>query len=292
MIKQSLSPRARDLLSNAPPRGGGLHNWIFRTALELNSTFSKEIVISILHSLVGPSVRPGEIERAVKNSQSLSKRPRRNSGGSTSQKWPAPNSEQREAVVAAGAELVDLWEASPVRLDIDMPETEEIIDCLFPGNPWLCVGKSMSVFRTRKRAELRETMAGLQLIVPSPMSEQIGLTQDGKTSEHTLANTGPRRFLVIEYDTGTIDEQAAILLHLATKAPLALAVHSGNKSIHGWFFCAGQSEEAARMLMNQAVILGADRATWTRSQFVRMPGGRRDDGTKQPVYFFNPGVIR
>ena len=55
--------------------------------------------------------------------------------------------------------------------------------------------------------------------------------------------------------------------------------------------------------MRYAVSLGADRATWTRSQFVRMPdglrskGGIREDGTReedkrQTVYFFNPGTIK
>ena len=32
---------------------------------------------------------------------------------------------------------------------------------------------------------------------------------------------------------------AALLLHLAEKAPLALAVYSGGKSLHGWFYCSG-----------------------------------------------------
>ena len=36
---------------------------------------------------------------------------------------------------------------------------------------------------------------------------------------------------------------AALLLHLAEKAPLALAVYSGGKSLHGWFYCAGIAEE-------------------------------------------------
>ena len=40
-----------------------------------------------------------------------------------------------------------------------------------------------------------------------------------------------------------------------------------------------------------AVSLGADRATWTRSQFVRMPDGTRDNGNRQAVYFFNPEVL-
>ena len=77
-------------------------------------------------------------------------------------------------------------------------------------------------------------------------------------SSHTLDNTGPRRFLVIEQDAGTLDEQAAVLLHLGSMAPLTLAVHSGNRSLHGWFFCAGQPEERLRRFMRRGVSLGAD----------------------------------
>jgi hypothetical protein len=124
------------------------------------------------------------------------------------------------------------------------------------------------------------------------MTARIGHTQDGKESAHALSITGPRRFLVIEQDHGTIDEQAAVLLHLAERAPLALAVHSGSKSIHGWFYCVGQTEERLRGFMQYAVSLGADRATWTPSQFVRMPDGKRDNGERQTVYFFNPGVLK
>ena len=67
--------------------------------------------------------------------------------------------------------------------------------------------------------------------------------------------------------------------------------HSGGKSLHGWFFCAGQPEERLLRLMRYAVSLGADPATWTRSQFVRVPDGTRDNGKRQAVYLFNPEVI-
>jgi hypothetical protein len=97
---------------------------------------------------------------------------------------------------------------------------------------------------------------------------------------------------VIEQDSGTIDEQSAVLLHLAEHAPLALAVHSASKSVHGWFYCAGQSEEKLRRFMQYAVSLGADPAMWTRSQFARMPDGRRDNSDRQAVFFFNPRVLK
>ena len=175
-----------------------------------------------------------------------------------------------------------------MRFEDSEPHTESVIDALFHGNPWLCVGASDHEFKTRHREDLRGELSALALIVPSPMTSQTGKTRTGKTSEHTLESTGIRRFLIVEFDTGTADEHAALMLHLATLAPLALAVHSGGKSLHGWFYCAGQSEDATRRFMRYSVSLGADPATWTRSQFVRMPDGTRDNGKRQTIHFFNP----
>jgi hypothetical protein len=79
---------------------------------------------------------------------------------------------------------------------------------------------------------------------------------------------------------------------LAERAPLVIAIHSGSKSIHGWFRAAGQTEERLWRFMGDAVSLGADCATWTRSQFVRIPDGTRDNAKHQTVYFFNPEVLK
>ena len=200
---------------------------------------------------------------------------------------------ERAAIIRGqGAGLADLWEASPVRIEDSTAHTEELIDRLFPGNPLLCCGLSNSVFDTRPRLAWRHKLCALQLIVPSPCLARTGLTLDGKESPHCLANTGPRRFLVIEFDSGAADDHAALLLHLAETAPLALVVHSGSKSLHGWFHCAGRPEEDLRAFMYYAVSLGADPSTWTRSQFVRMPDGTREGGRSQVVYFFNPKAAR
>ena len=179
-----------------------------------------------------------------------------------------------------------------MRFEDNESHTEKIIDALFPGNALLCVGRNNSDFNTQSREEWRGKLAALQVIVPNPMTKRIRRTQDGKESAHTLESTGPRRFLVVEQDSGTIDEQSAVLLHLGQHGPLAVAVHSGSKSIHGWFYCVGQPEEKLRAFMRYAVTLGADRATWTRSQFVRMPDGTRGNGKRQSVYYFNANVIR
>lgn len=284
----------RDLLASPPPRGEGLNLWLFRVARVLHPYRDSAEIVELLRAVTaGEPLRHGEIERAVARSKATARMPGQPRQNATQvPAWPKTNTEKREAVIASGGGLVDLWEASPVRFEDNEPLTEEIIDALFPGDPLLCVGQSNSHFATLLRSEWRGKLSALQLIVPSPMTARIGRTQEDKESAHTLETTGPRRFLVIEQDYGTIDEQAAVLLYLAERAPLAVAVHSGRKSIHGWFYCAGQPEERLRSFMRYAVGLGADRATWTRSQFVRIPDGMRENGNRQKVYFFNPEALR
>jgi hypothetical protein len=284
----------RDLLASPPKRGNGLNLWLYRVACVLHPYRDSTEIIDLLQAATaGERVKHGEIERAVERSRTKAWKPGQapQSALQTST-WPKLNAEQRDAVIVSGCGLVDLWEISPVRFEDNRSHTQQIIDALFSDNVLLCAGRSNYDFATRSRSEWRGELAALQFIVPSPMTARIGRTQDGNESAHALSNTGPRRFLVIEQDSGTIDEQSAILLHLAERAPLAVAVHSGAKSIHGWFYCVDQSEEKLRAFMRYAVSLGADCAMWTRSQFARMPDGSRGNGERQTVYFFNPGVLK
>ena len=216
-----------------------------------------------------------------------------------------------ETVANAGRGLVDLWEESPIRLDSNEPRTDELIDILFPGNPFLCCGWSRHRFDTRPRNRWYR-LHGLQFIVPNPMTASRGLTRQRRLSAHALSNTGRRRFLIVEFDFDAShsakearlferlalqgrdvrDLCAALLLHLAEKAPLALAVYSGGKSLHGWFYCAGVPDEKVRLFFRYALGLGADPANWSPAQFARMPDGRRENGNRQTVYFFNPRVVK
>ena len=284
----------RDLLS-APPRAGeGVNSYLFRLARVLHPYRNESEILEALRAIAfdcGRTVPEREIRRAVENSKAVAWTPGEKNPVRSTPPWPSVNVEQREAIIR-NHELADLWECSPVRIDSNESCTEEIIDVLFPGDPLLCCGADKAKFATRTREEWRGELSHLALVVPSPMSSKTGLTQEGKESEHALSNTGPRRFLVVEFDQGTVDEHAALLLHLAERAPLAVAVHSGGKSLHGWFYCQSQQEDRLRRFMAYAVSIGADHVTWTRSQFVRMPDGTRDNGNKQAVYFFNPSVIK
>lgn len=282
----------RDLLASPPERGQGLNLWLYRVARVLHPYRDSNEIINLLRAATtGEPIKHGEIERAVERSKATAWKPGQ-PYKAPAPAWPPINVEQYQAIIRDGGGLVDLWENSVVRLEDNENHTEELIDQLFPGNPLLCCGKNNSEFNTAPRKEWRGKLTALQLIVPSPMTAWIGLTQEGKQSAHALSTTGLRRFLVIEFDRGGVDEHAALLLHLAARAPLTIVVHSGNKSLHGWFYCAGQTEARLERFMRYAVSLGADRATWTRSQFVRMPDGTRDNGERQVVYFFNPETIK
>jgi hypothetical protein len=292
-----------NLLAAPPCAGEGVHAWLFRVARQLHVHLPAVEIVALLESRVqgcGRHVPRTEIEDAVKNALACAWQP---SGSAAPMqpvaKWPGVNQEQREAIVRDNGGLADLWEASKPRLEDAAQHTEAIIDRLFPGNGLLCCGKyakkpdgeSYTAFDTKPRENWRGELSALELIVPSPMSAATGLTQKGEESKHSLNNTGTRRFLVVEFDTGTPDHHAALLLHLGTFAPLVCAVHSGGKSLHGWFYVHGQPDAKVKKFFRYAVSLGADDATWTRSQFVRMPDGTRvkEDGktARQTVYFVN-----
>lgn len=290
-MKTEIPAFAREMLSAPPEAGAGVHNWLFRVARQLHAHLPAGKIVALLENHVagcGRHVPRHEIVAAVQNALPCAWQPHSNIAPVPAVvKWPGVNQEQREAILRDGCGLADLWELSRPRIEDSEQHAEDIVDRLFPGNPLLCCGKSSQEFDTRLREDWRGQLRELALIVPSPMSATTGQTKDGRESKHALTNTGPRRFLVCEFDTGPADDHAAILIHLAGFAPLVCAVHSGNKSLHGWFFVHGQPETKVEKFFRYAVSLGADRATWTRSQFVRMPDGTRDNGRRQTVFYTN-----
>lgn len=312
-------PRVGKYIDNPPVAGSGLNHWIFGAVRHLMYWLGdeNETLDTLLPIVVGAG-RPygkakSEILRAIGKATA--------SGDQTVQErtdWPEANLQLIDATVRA--ELSNLSGKCPIAMlrqesPIISATASEIIDALFPGDPLLCVGRSAYEFITRPKSEYRD-FSNKQFVVPSPMSAVKGETQDGKLSFKSNANTGPRRFLVLEFDfsefardgvTPTIfaplirawrtdgvepkEAQAAIILYLKRRLEPVLVVDSGGKSLHAWFYVEGQTEDVIRATMCHAIRLGADRATYTRSQFVRMPEGTRDNGKRQEVLYFNPNAV-
>ena len=287
-------------LKPCPVSGDGVHSWLYYAACRaveagLPNEEAGRHIEALMTRLPNPA---SEVEDALNAARG--QRP------SSILQWPKPNAEQIEAIAQDGAEVLDLWKSW--RPSTWESHTEEIIDRLFPDNPWLCVGQTNDSFRTLRRNHFRGFLAAYALIVPSPMINQKGLTKSGRKSCHCLANTGPRRFLIIEADRGGLRQQAAVIWHLAKIAPLAAVVFSGSKSLHGWFFCEGESEDKLLRFMKYAVSLGADKRMWLPSQFCRLPDACRLDGKstdalklcgwddvplgRQSLLYFNPQALQ
>jgi hypothetical protein len=273
-------------ITPCPAEGQGVNIWTFKTACRLlRSGWNEERVRDYLnqHTTRGGQQAAAEIERAIERAPQWIKQ----GAACSNRKWPAIDHVERPKALSNGIGIEEVRRISPLKPTF----AHQVLPVLFPGNPLIWAATSV-------RPEAGDTLplqqwlpvAGMQqFIVPNPMISR-DIPCNGK-SKRCLTNTGPRVYLVIESDSGTADEQAAILWHLAHFARLAIAVHSGSKSIHGWFYVADRAEEQNRAFMEYAVSLGADPATWVKCQPVRMPGGHRPGKGKQEILFFNPAAI-
>lgn len=131
-----------------------------------------------------------------------------------------------------------------------------------------------------------------ELIVPNPMRAPTGTTQTGRLSNRCLDNaTRPenRLFWVVDIDTnpdGTPgvcwDSQARRLLWLSGGMRLVMVVHSGGKSLQGWF--SPQTPEARDTIdawVALAISIGADPAIARPAQAFRFPWGLRRNRIKE-----------
>lgn len=234
--------------------------------------------------------------------------------GPKSSAWPELNVARRAAILEQGFGVADLMEKS----DDFLGSAMDYLRILFPGNPLICCGgDEVYKFDTKPVSQWKLEAHEQQFLNPSPMTDVTGINQEGKPSKHCLGNTGDRRYAVIEFDPekwaklpadeqarygdevkyteAKLEEQAGLVIHLSSYAPLVMAVHSAGRSLHSYFFVAGQPEERIHKFYRYAVSLGADPRLHLRSQFARMPEGTRPKGGmkfRQPVYFWKPERIK
>lgn len=296
---KSLPRSLRDLIRCPPKAGEGVHKWIFKLSCRLQQHRKPEDIYEILRFAIdgcGRAVSDRELWEAIHNSKKHS-----NLGHPKIPvaSWPAKEPDLVGSIVQNEPfSLVDLWESSPVRLECGRRHDHDqhcenatfVVDYLFPGDPILCCGGVVDC-NSQRKSNWGKRFHSLSHVVPNPMSHLTGKTASGRISARSLSNTGSRRFLVVEFDQGSLDQQACLMCHLALKAPLTMVVFSGNRSLHGWFYCQGTSNQRCRRFMEYAVSLGADSAMWTPCQMARMPFGVRSTGQLQSVLYFRPNVI-
>lgn len=201
--------------------------------------------------------------------------------------WNSKETARLHSTIAATPE--SLTSESPEEDPADM-HPRAILSRLFPDpDGLLCIGRSMSSFTTATLTQ-HSGIRDSQFIVPAFMLAKYGTTLDGRKSEHTKENTGPRRFIVFDFDSPPPDQHASIIRHLAKFRPLVMVLKSGGRSLHAWF-SSTTSIEDDRLFWRLGIALGADPVLFRNpSQFVRLPNGTRNTGAKQEVVYLNPAA--
>jgi hypothetical protein len=185
--KEIIRKTREQILAEIPDPGAGLNTGLLVAARKLKECgYSPDRVIDILLPIANE--RRGrdclrevtrQVETAFNSTGEYSSKPKLAIAHYQPGLW-------REAGIQE-ASLADLYEASPIKWDDSEPHSEEVIDALFPGNPWLCCGQTAYAFETRRREDFRGLLSQLSFIVPNVAISKTGATQEGYESEHALS---------------------------------------------------------------------------------------------------------
>jgi hypothetical protein len=222
------------------------------------------------------NVSDREIKSCVKCARSYKK------GTQVLETWPKPDPVFQNSVINYYSD-VNLLEIARLEQATTIQDSAHYIKELYDEDELVCLGLEMNRPVTVSRKEAIEYVSefAIPYIVPSPMSEVSGLTEQGDKSPRTKANTGDRRYLVIEFDYAEMEQQLAYHLWLDSVIPCMFIVYSGGKSFHGWYNVENLSEAESKAFFTSAVKLGADRVTWSKCQLCRLPSGNNIKYKKQ-----------
>lgn len=284
-VLDSYSTTFRRLLEGVPD-GMPRHDWINKVAFYGARHKSPEkleaVLLNISDRLGWNATRDftGEIRRAVRDAV------RAVQAGPVAERervpdWPLPSREARSKRDGRG-----LFGPKPCGAT-----AAEAWQMLYAPGAWVCAGANEYQAETRPLEEWRDFLHNVQFCVPNAMRAAEGRLADGRPSARCRGNScRRRRWLVIECDYGTdLEEQCNAIASLDhPRCPLRLAVYSGGKSVHGWFDAVALSEGEQLRWFRHAVFLGHDSKLWLKWQWVRAPGGRRENGKQQEIYYLKP----
>lgn len=136
----------------------------------------------------------------------------------------------------------------------------------------------------------RSNLNEMQWMVPNPF-----VRRGSESGIKTLANVAERIWIIIEFDSMTLEEQSKLLVWLgATQIDwdLAMIVYSGGKSLHGWFSCAGKLEREIVKFFRLANSLGCDPMMRIAVQYTRLPLGlNAKTNREQSIWHWNQSAI-
>jgi hypothetical protein len=276
--------------ANQPMRPGeGLHVDIFRAAIMLlEAGYDEETTFGFLRKAADRVTDRHVPDREVRGAISSAKD--KMAGGTLNTvKWPPYNATLREEIIKSRPitpqDLADSAAALP-------QDSAYYLDHIYLETDFICLAPAATTFFTVTKAQaLANVRAGqvFEYVNPTPMTDTHGLTKEGKASAHSVGNTAPKKFQVVEFDHGEVHEHAAIHWYLARFAPLFMIVYSGGKSLHGWYDVSRMGPSEQVDFFSHAVQIGADPKMHSPCQFSRLPCGvNAKTGRAQSVLLFEP----
>ncbi|MBT3381362.1 MAG: hypothetical protein HN742_29660 [Lentisphaerae bacterium] len=204
-----------------------------------------------------------------------------------------------------GAEDVDLWELSPVRLDWEAGFRDAIalLSELYGPDEVLFIGErydrdvATTVEWIRELEERKQ--APWPHIMPNPVDGRAHETSTGTMSRRGDAAVSELRFLLVEFDDLPLAEQCAFWHTIIRDQimPVAALIHSGSKSLHAWIRADIPNRDTWDSVVKQELygpcgrltLLGADRACCNPARLSRLPGVLREDkGNWQRLVYLDP----
>lgn len=282
-------------LAHAPRRGEGCHLWLYGMACDLLPWRAEERVYAIIREAVNDlRVMDREIRETVKNALHGANlwQP---GGGSCHggivcsedplkpfdlQAWLKDHCPNEITELDLEGSCPDFYFTTPLApwqlaLRAAIPDNEIVCVQSFNNDPPPQAAKSVGEW-------LKHSDAPGQFICINPLKDAAGVLkerEDGSVcrSVRCLANISRRLYIVVEFDSHDMGTQLRIHAWLSLFLPLLLLVHSGRRSVHGWYYVPGMSDEEVQALFSFLKLLGVDGACKDASRLTRLPGAVRQD---------------
>lgn len=191
----SLPINLRRRIGLPPKSGDGVHRWIYKAACVLKTEYRFELTFRIILGALrdcGRNVPDCEVINAIRDAgnkigdtNSCS-----NEWGNMKTKWPDRDAALVTRLLKDAPSALEHFRSKSCAMSAgEELTTEKVIDQLFPGDPFLCVGQSIAGMRTHPKSWWLQLGLKRQFIVPSPMTASMGLNQAGKPSHRCLNNS-------------------------------------------------------------------------------------------------------
>jgi hypothetical protein len=161
----------------------------------------------------------------------------------------------------------------------------QVIRRLFPENRYVMLAKERRKWHPIKLRDDWFAHCYRRTCQCSFVSQNYCSHSDVDGASYAAFDGIQRRWLVIESDRGTLEQQFWLHQHLGPTC----VCWSGNQSLHGWYLVEGWSVEQCYELYAQAIRLGVnDRQTWLMCTQARLPAGFNwQTDKKQKVYVWS-----